>query len=337
MSRSTPRTLLAGLLVCVMCASSETRAQTYGKAPIPGEKGPDAPKNVSFDEKLGSTVPLDIELTDHDGRTAPLREYIGSKPTILVMHYNRCPKLCNEVIQSLLTVLNDLRAADRQYIAGGPFNLVFVSVDPRESPTIARKNRELFLRDYDRRATDTPGVWFLTASRGQGTDIREAENKIHQVSSSVGFNYTLRYRNKDYSYNAASAEWVTADGLNALPAEPRTYDYGHASGITFLTPDGVVSKYLFGLVYRPRDMRFALNDASGGKIGTVSDRVYQYCFVYDEVKGHYKLTMRYVAILFTPVMLAVVYMSLRTWARARKEPKLTPGQAYAVEPSHPQA
>lgn len=319
--------LLMGL-VCLVQTGTSARAQTYGKAPIPGDKGPDAPKNVSFDDKRGTTIPLDLEFHDHDGRSAPLREYIGGKPTILVMHYNRCPKLCNEVIRDLMKTLNTLRASDPNYVAGGPFNLILVSVDPREAPTMARKNRELFLSEYDRRSPDAPGVWFLTASQGQGTDLRAAEEKIHALSSSVGFNYSLRYRNKDYVYDPATTEWKTEDGKLTLPAEPRNYDYGHASGITFLTGEGVVSKYLYGLAYSPRDVRLALNDASGGKIGSAMDRVYQFCFVYDEVKGHYKLTMRYVAIAFTPVMLGVMFIAFRTLQRVRREPALLPGQAF---------
>ncbi|MGL6094733.1 MAG: hypothetical protein ACRC7O_02880 [Fimbriiglobus sp.] len=316
-----------GVVGAFTLAAGPATAQTYGKAPIPGDVGPDAPKYVGIDNVLAGAVPLDLTFTDHDGRLAPLREYIGGKPTLLVLHYNRCPKLCNEVIKSLLTALNDARKEDVSFVAGGPFNVVLVSIDPREAFTIVRKNRELFLREYDGRNPDVPGVWFLTASHGQGTDLVDADKKIHHLAAAVGFRYQMRFRNQDFVYNADDAVWRTSDGKANLPAEPRNYDYGHASGFTVLTPDGTVSKQILGLNFVARDIRLSLVEASGGKIGTWADAVSQYCFTYDSVKGHYRITMTYLGWIAAPFVLLVVFLAGRTVRSAMAEPILAPGEA----------
>lgn len=323
--------------VSVLLAAAPAAAQTYGKAPMPGEMGPDAPKNVGFDQKLGSTVPLDLELYDHDGKPVTLRQVIGGKPTVLVLHYNRCPKLCNEVIQGLLKAMAGMMRTDPTFVAGGPFNVVFVSIDPKEAPTAAMKSRSLFHLEYDKRADTQPGIWFLTASHGQGTDVADADRKIHDLAAAVGFRYSLRYQNRDYRYDAAAGKWVTEDGRRELPAEARTYDYGHSPGVIVLTPDGVVSQYLLGLAFdappqadvefRRRDVRMALVAASGGTIGDLSDAIAPYCFAYDKKSGHYAMTMRYVAVLFAPVYLFVAYLAYRTIRQLVREPALRPGES----------
>ncbi len=310
------------------------QAQTYGKAPVPGEIGPDVPDNVDYVQKLGNTVPTDIVLYDHDSKPVKLGDLINGKPTILVLHYNRCPKLCNEVIHGLLDALNDCRKSDPSFIAGGPFRVVLVSVDPREAPTAARKNREIFHQQYDRRDPNTPGVWFLTASHGQGTDVRAADHVIHQLTNSVGFQYTLRFRNKTFDYSESEG-WKTKDG-QTLPSEPRTYDYGHAPGLVVLTPEGKVSKYLLRLNPTARDLRMAVVDASGGQIGrSVSDKIAQYCFVYDDVKGHYRFTLRWMAVAFSPFYLLVMYIAFRTWRQMRAENATN--HATGNEPKSPAA
>jgi hypothetical protein len=54
-----------------------------------------------------------------------------------------------------------------------------------------------------------------------------------------------------------------------------------------LTPDGVVSKYFYGIEYSARELRMALVEASAGKIGTPVDQMLMYCFHYDPQTGKY--------------------------------------------------
>ena len=54
-----------------------------------------------------------------------------------------------------------------------------------------------------------------------------------------------------------------------------------------LTPDGEVARYLFGIDYPPKDLRLALVEAGGGRIGSPVDQVLLYCFHYDPATGKY--------------------------------------------------
>ncbi|MCZ2342956.1 MAG: SCO family protein [Bacteroidales bacterium] len=311
-------------LTGALLAASGVSAQTYGRAPRTGDLGPPSPENVGIVQQLGAQVPLDLSLTDHDGQTVTLREVVGAKPTVLVLHYNRCPKLCNEVIQAVLGGLNDARRSDPSFVAGGPFNVVFVSIDPRDAPAAARMNRQQFHTQYDGRSDDQPGIWFLTTNHGQGTtNLEEADRKIHQLAEAVGFRYILRARETNYRYDAETGQWMSDAGV-PLSDRVRNYDYQHSSGIMLLTPEGSLSKYLLGLTYSGRDLRLGLVDASGGKIGTVTDQIAQFCFVYDPISGHYRLTMRLVAVAFTPFMLFVMFLAYRTLRSARTEQPINP-------------
>jgi protein SCO1/2 len=58
-----------------------------------------------------------------------------------------------------------------------------------------------------------------------------------------------------------------------------------------LTPEGKISKYVFGIDYGPRDLRFALIEASDHKVGTAVDRLLLYCYHYDPTTGKYGLVL----------------------------------------------
>lgn len=318
--------LAALTLAVALSAAYPAVAQrmSYGKAPLPGESGPADPSNVDYEQRLGEKLPLDLTLYDHHGQPISLREVAGGKPTVLVMAYFRCPRLCNEVMTDLLDALKEVRRKDPAFVAGGPFNFVVVTIDPKESPvTHARPRRQAFGHEYDGRTEDTPGVWFLSASHGQGTDLEDADRKIHELSTAVGFRYTLHQRGRDYEYHTDDGKWYTRDG-RPLGERAKDYDYQHAPGAVFIAPDGTITRYLLGLKYDPTTVRRAIVEASAGTVGTLSDKVGFYCFAYDNVKGHYKPTMRVVGLAAAPFAVLVLFLAGRTIRRGMREQPLTP-------------
>ena len=73
--------------------------------------------------------------------------------------------------------------------------------------------------------------------------------------------------------------------------DPATGQYAHAAGVIVLSPDGKVSRYLYGIEYPPRDLRLALVEASAERIGTATDRVLLLCYHYDPATGKYGLAV----------------------------------------------
>jgi len=161
--------------------------------------------------------------------------------------------------------------------ASRDFDVLVVSFDPGETPAMAAGRRDSFLKRYGRAGTES-GVTFLTG--------RQAS--IDALTSAVGFKY---------KYDEANDQ------------------FAHPSVLTVLTPAGRVSRYLFGIEFAPRDLRFALIDASSGAIGSVVDQAVLFCYLYDPTTGSYGFAVinavRAAGVLTLVGLGAFILMSLR--------------------------
>lgn len=148
-------------------------------------------------------------------------------------------------------VLNGQVQALRQipWTPGNEFNIVTVSINPNEMFDLAQKKRMMYLTSYDRPA---PGWHFFA-------DYRDNAKKL---AEQLGDHY----------------KW-----------DDRTEQYAHAAVIFVLTPKGVISRYLYGIRYKPRDLRLALTEASEDKFAFSVDRLLLYCFHYDPKSRSYTL------------------------------------------------
>lgn len=137
--------------------------------------------------------------------------------------------------------------------AGEDFTALTVSFDPREKPILAAEAKATALKRYDRPGAER-GWRFLTGE----------EDEIRRLTQAVGFRYKY---------------------------DPKTDQYAHPAGLIVLTPEGRVSRYLYGVDFPPRDLRLALVEASGGEIGSPTDQVLLMCFHYDPTTGRYGLAI----------------------------------------------
>ena len=148
-------------------------------------------------------------------------------------------------------VLNGVTAALKTVTLnpGADFEVVTLSFDPREEPKLAKAKKIAYMGRYGRPGTEH-GWHFLTGENDQ----------IRRVTEAVGFRYTF---------------------------DENLGQFAHGAAITVLTPDGRVSRYLYGIDYGGRDLRFALVEASNGNLGTAVDRALLYCYHWDPTTGRY--------------------------------------------------
>ncbi|HLM55172.1 MAG TPA: SCO family protein [Pyrinomonadaceae bacterium] len=243
----TVRTLaaLAALLWAAHLAAPGATAQ-YGTAPRPVERTgtPEALKAVRVEQKLGSQLPLDATFRDESGREVRLGQYFNDKPVVLALVYYECPMLCNQVLNGLVGSLTAV-----PFKPGKDFEIVTVSFDARETPELAAKKKETYIRRYGR--AEAVGGWhFLTGDKAQ----------IDRVAEAAGFGYA----------------WD----------EP-TQQFAHGSAIMVSTPKGRLSHYFYGIEYAPKDLRLALVESSEGKVGSPVDELLLYCYHYDPATGKY--------------------------------------------------
>jgi len=166
---------------------------------------------------------------------------------------------------------------------GTDFDVVAISFDARETPTQAAAKKATYLDRYQRPGSER-GWHFLTGD----------EATIKRVTDTAGFQFA----------------WDAA-----------TQQFAHASGIIVTTPEGKLSRYLFGIEYPPRDLKFALMESSAGKIGSVVDQVLLYCYHYEPATGSYSLVamnaVRMGGVVTMVALLGFVAISLRRDNRAQ--------------------
>jgi protein SCO1/2 len=147
--------------------------------------------------------------------------------------------------------LNGLASAldTLSFTAGREFEVVTVSFDASESPQLAAAKKETYLKRYKRPGAER-GWHFLTGDQAA----------IDRLTAAVGFRYAR---------------------------DPVTGQFAHPAGVMVLTPRGVMARYLYGIEYSPKDLRFALVEASEGRIGNPVDQIVLACYQYDPATGRY--------------------------------------------------
>lgn len=222
-------------LLALALAATPAAADTSLQGPL---------KEVGFDQKLGAQLPLDALFVDETGREVALGTYFGRRPVILALVYYDCPMLCNLTLNGLTSAL---RVVD--LVAGGDYEVVVVSIDPRERAPLAAAKKAMLVDRLGARGD--ANSWHLLTGK---------EPEILRLASAVGFRYVYDERRKEYA---------------------------HAAGVIVNTPHGTVSKYFYGSEFAPRDLRLGLVDSAAGKVGTAVDQLLLYCFHYDPQTGRY--------------------------------------------------
>ncbi len=275
------RRTLAGVAALWAVAAVVSAQRAMPGAPPPGQPALEPLpilKDVRIDQKLDQAVPLDLPFTDEQGRDVTLASYFGQRPVVLVLAYYECPMLCTQVLNGVFSSMEPLRID-----AGRDFEVVVVSIDPGETPAMAKAKRAVYVKHYER-PTAEAGIHFLTG--------RQAS--IDRLADAIGFRYV---------YDEAIDQ------------------YAHPASIMVLTPQGKVSKYLYGVEFAPMDFRLAVTSAGDGQIGTLVDQALLYCFHYDPATGKYSLAIltfvRIGAVLTLAGLGAFLFVHLRRDRRQR--------------------
>jgi protein SCO1/2 len=100
----------------------------------------EAPLDVGVDEKLGQTVPLDLELVDEEGERVSLRKLLD-KPTLLTLNYFRCTGLCTPLLAGVAEMLGKT-----DEVAGKDFQVLSVSFDPRDTAELAGLKKQNYVK-----------------------------------------------------------------------------------------------------------------------------------------------------------------------------------------------
>lgn len=238
---------LSVALLLALCATP-LGAQGYGTetdSPMLNNSKPADLESVTVEQRLGERLPLDAAFKDELGRPRRLGSFIsGKRPVIVTLNYSDCPMLCSVQLNQLVAGLGDLELKP-----GVDFEIVTISINPRETPAAASETKRKYLQLLDKPGMSTS--WhFLTG------DARS----ISRVADALGFRYHY---------------------------DRQTQEYFHPAMLAFVSPEGRISRYLLTFPYDADQLRLSLLDAGRGTIGSPVDQVILWCAQYDAERGRY--------------------------------------------------
>jgi protein SCO1/2 len=134
-------------------------------------------------------------------------------------------------------------AKDLDWSPGREYEVLSVSFDPADTPELGRLKRANYLEALDKEGAEA-GWHFLVGE----------SDEVARLAESVGF---------PYRYDEEQGQ------------------FAHAAGIFVLTPDGRISRTLYGIDFAKKDLKFSLIEASQGRLGTPMEKLLLYCFHYD--------------------------------------------------------
>jgi protein SCO1/2 len=267
---------IGAALTFVLCAAASAQ---YFTPPETKTVAPPGLAGVGIDQRLNEQVPLNLTFKDEQGKPVQLGDYFHrGRPVVLNLVYYECPMLCTEVLNGLTSALKVIR-----FVPGNEFEVVTVSIDPRETPELAARKKAMYLKKLGN--PQAAGGWhFLTGEQSQ----------ITQLADAVGFHY--RY-------------------------DEKLGQFAHAAGIMLITPEGRVAQYYYGVEYSAKDMRLGIVEASQNRIGSLADQVLLYCYHYDPRSGKYGPTITSIVRLAGLVTVIVLGGALALLFRKEKHEK----------------
>jgi protein SCO1/2 len=175
---------------------------------------------------------------------------------------------------------------------GREYRGLTISIDPKDRPAAATLKQGNVLQALS--VPDDRAGWpFLVGE----------EPAIRRLADEVGFRYAY---------------------------DPSSDQYAHPAVAMVLSPDGRISRYLYGVGLQPLDLRLALIEASKGRIGGIAGRVLLTCFRYDPATRRYGFLVT--AVIkggggLVLVTVAIILASLWRHDRRRLRASSAPGPA----------
>ncbi len=207
------------------------------------------PESVYIEQKINEFPELNLLFQNENGEIVNLGDFLKyKKPIIIAPAYYNCPRLCTLVYNGLVEVIEK----QKSLIPGKDYLIISISMAEEEDATLAKEKAKNYRNFFEKFKVSSNDWIFLVADK-------------HYKDNPKKFLYSLGY-------------YYKKDGK----------DYSHPAAIIFLTPEGKISKYLYGIEFSEKDFRFALIDASQGKAGTIVDAFLMSCFRYDSVQGKYE-------------------------------------------------
>jgi protein SCO1/2 len=121
------------------------------------------------------------------------------------------------------------------------YHVLSFSFDETEKPGLALEKKKMYLKMIEKPFPEE--AWrFLTGDK----------EAIHRLTDAIGFHF-----------------------------KKQGNDFSHPVLLVVLSPDGKITRYIYGTEFHPFDLKMALLEASEGRVGPTLSKVLRFCFSYD--------------------------------------------------------
>jgi protein SCO1/2 len=195
--------------------------------------------DLGVDERLGTTVPLELTFTNEQGKSVTLKKLMNSKPTLLTLNYFECAGICTPQLTEMAKMLSKLHLAENI-----DYKVVTVDFAESESVKLANGKKETMIQSMSR--AYVKDAWHFVIGEN---------NSSGKLAEAVGFKYK-----------------------KVLNEQGRTMGYLHGATIIVLSPTGKIVRYLKGVEQLEADVAMAIKEASQEKVSTSIPKDSPFCF-----------------------------------------------------------
>jgi protein SCO1/2 len=263
------------LAACVLVAAG-AGSIAHGQAGAPMSSGsdevagaqPSEVRGLTVEEQVGASLPLELTFVNSEGKTVRIGDYFKTeagkggtasafsgeaKPTVLMLVYYRCPVVCDVLMSKMTQTFDEI-----DFDLGKDYNALFFSIDDTEDQRVSSAAKAKYATTY---RVGRDAATREQAMQGWQFHTGDADS-VNKLAKSVGYQFR-KLSNGEFSHPVVAF---------------------------VITPDGKLSRYLYGFKQEPRDLKLALMEASEGKlVRTIGDRILAFCYMYDPNRGSYSL------------------------------------------------
>lgn len=251
---------------------------------------------ASYETRINTTTALPTDAVPKDLQGVTITENLGKKINLdlIFKDQNGQTRTFGDLLKNgkpLILSLNYYRCKtlcgvqlqnlaktlrEMRWPIGKDFTVATVSFDKTDTPELAKEKQIEYLNQVQQ-------------PKGQWNFLIGTQENIDELTQSVGFFYNYI---------------------------PERNEFAHTAAIFFISPDGMISRYLYGIDYKVNDVKFALMDAAKEKIGSTIDKVLLFCCNYDPSLGRY--TGLAVGIMRIGGVLSILFVLILIYSYSRR-------------------
>jgi len=196
-------------------------------------------EQLGVQEKLGTTIPLNLTFTNEQSKSVTLKELMNNKPTLLTLNYFKCAGICTPQLTEMAKMLSRLHLAENI-----DYKVVTVDFAEDETVKLAKMKKKTMINSMER--PYVADAWHFVIGEN---------NSSGKLAEAVGFKYK-----------------------KVVNKEGKTTGYLHGATIIVLSPTGKIVRYLRGVQQLPTDIAMAVKEAAQEKVSTSIPKDSPFCF-----------------------------------------------------------